>query len=35
LESYNMIFLTAFLFSIVSIVLMLVLNKKMPMTLDK
>lgn len=35
LESYNMIFLTAFLFSIVSIVLMLVLNKKMPITLDK
>jgi len=35
LESYNMIFFTAFLFSIVSIVLMLVLNKKMPITLDK
>ena len=35
LESYNMIFVTAFLISLVSIVLMLVLTKKMPMTLGK
>ena len=33
LESYNMIFITAFLISVISIALMLVLKKKMPITL--
>ena len=33
LESYNMIFITAFLISVISIVLMLVLKKKMPIAL--